>query len=67
MTGRTELKTINTGKDLIEAAVLELAADAIPPTDSAIVRKIRDMHILARAQVEVWAVRPGAQKVEEEK
>lgn len=68
MSGKTEFRTINTGADLIEAAVLELAADAIPATDSAIVQKIRDMHILVRAQVEVWRVRPGTttQPTEEE-
>lgn len=51
---KTTMRTIRTGKDLIAAAVSELAADAIPPTDSNIVSKIRGMNLLVKAEVEIW-------------
>lgn len=51
---KTTMRKIQTGKDLIAAAVSELAVDAIPPTDSNIIMKIRGMNILVSAEVEIW-------------
>lgn len=50
---KSKLVTVSKGQDLVDAAILELAAGAIPPTDSAILSKIRKMHLIIGARVEI--------------